>query len=132
MRTGKESSKEEEIPGPRAQALDEAACTLQGLCDHGSIISLQGFFSKWTNNGVMQPNALAWFEYRNPLRIAVRNDREEVVRLLLDAGLKPDGGIEDALARIRDGQDRTILSLLVEHGWNINEPTSDFGPPVLG
>ena len=130
---GRTVSTTAEIPGLRAKILSEASNELERMCKEDvPLESLQTFLSGWeTSSGSVQPNALAWFNYSNPVGTTVRNGRKDLTRLLLARGLKPDDGIGEALAKIREDGDNTMLEILIEGGWDINAPVSNHTPSVM-
>lgn len=78
---------------PRRNALGEAATKLNSLCaSNAPLAEIQDFLAKWedpSSNGRVQPNALAWFSNTNAVQLACTNENLDVVRILLEKGLRP-------------------------------------------
>ncbi|KAI9701634.1 MAG: hypothetical protein M1820_006405 [Bogoriella megaspora] len=123
---------------PVAKALDHAARHLANLCrPTASLSDLEAFFAKWqdpANAGRLQPNALAWFDHSDVLGSAVSSGREDVVRVLLGQGLRPgEWDVFMALIAVKQGgSSKEVLSLFLEHGWEINRAVNEFTTPILG
>ncbi|KAI1877362.1 hypothetical protein JX265_003370 [Neoarthrinium moseri] len=120
----------------RAKALDDAASELNSLCaSNAPLGDVQDFLAKWEHppsSGQIQPNALAWFDNSNAVRWGCANSSPDVVRLLLEKGLNPTAmAVSFAIPQLRLSKDRTILQLLVDYGWDVNEPLNDKTPPFM-
>ncbi|CAJ2502945.1 Uu.00g103390.m01.CDS01 [Anthostomella pinea] len=118
----------------RAKALDEAASKLNYLSASNSpLADVQTFLTEWEDSAAnIQPNALAWFNDSNAIRNACTNDSREVVHLLLDKGLQPDAlAISCAKKNWKETGDSYLIKLLVDSGWDINEPINDNTPPLM-
>ena len=62
------------------------------------------------------------------LALAVDNDHVPVVSYLLDRGLQVMACHLEGAVRARSTD---TLQVLLDHGWNINEPTAEQQPPAL-
>lgn len=60
---------------------------------------------------------------------AVRRDQKNIVAEFLQQGLPVSQ--DYALEAIRH-RSKEVLNILLQHGWNINQPTSELRPPALG
>ena len=66
------------------------------------------------------------------LRILVVSHRIEIVRFVLQQGMQLDESVMAfALKTAKEKNDKTILSLLFEYGWEINRPVNDHTPPAM-
>ena len=61
---------------------------------------------------------------------AVRQDQKDVVAELLQQGLPVSEYY--ALEAIGHRRSKEVLNMLLQHGWNINQPISELRPPALG
>lgn len=73
----------------------------------------------WLNN----PSSLT-----NALLAAIKGRRMENIRLLLQKGIPPNWQHAEAANTLKD---TSILELLLQHGWDINETPSWYQPPLL-
>ncbi|KAL1860688.1 hypothetical protein Daus18300_009031 [Diaporthe australafricana] len=124
---------------PRGQALREAAASLNTLCAlNAPVAEVQDFLAKWEDpsDGGVQPNALAWFSDTNAVQLACTNESLDVLRTLLEKGLRPTMRAADfSRGKWRETKNKDIfqhiLQLLVEYGLDLNQPVNDHTPPIM-
>lgn len=122
----------------RAQALNEISMRFQTLIARDVPLSeIESFTEQWkvpssNNTTVVQPNLLAWFSDTNALRWACANDNLDIVRFLLQLGLSiPLMAVVFTLSKLRETKNTTVLQLLLDFGWDINQPLGETGPPLI-
>jgi hypothetical protein len=63
-----------------------------------------------------------------PKRVAIQESKPQLLTLLLEE----DETIDASLVEIAcENRQRDMVSILIEHGWPINEPLGSFGIPPL-
>jgi len=122
---------------PRAEILARAQRTLSELCSSTAPRSgLEEFLAAWQDPlqpNHIQPNALAWFQAVEPLARAIENDREDLARILLAHGVKPERpDVWAALEILKATGSRTALEMLLDGGWGIDEPLNEDSSSILG
>ncbi|KAI0803679.1 ankyrin repeat-containing domain protein [Xylaria sp. FL0064] len=123
----------------RAKALDSISMEFQTLiAKNAPLAEVSNFTKQWeiassTNTEpAVQPNILAWFSDTNALRLACANNNPEIVRFLLQMGLLiPPSAVIYAVSKLRETKDTTVLELLLDFGWHINEPLGETRPPLI-
>lgn len=124
---------------PRGQALRKAAANLNTLCAlNAPVAEVQDFLAKWEDpsDGRVQPDALAWFSDTHAVQLACTNGNLDVLRALLEKGLRPTMRAADFSRgkwRQRKKKDvfQHILQLLVDYGLDLNQPVNDHTPPIM-
>lgn len=134
--TGTKEPYNPETMTERAKALDDAASELVRLCAiDAPLADVQDFLAKWqdpSSSDRIQSNALAWFADSSAVDNACRTDNRDVLRLLLAKGLHPNASaVAYANAKMRETGDSEVLKLLVDSGWNINDPINDITPSLM-
>ncbi|KAI0470525.1 ankyrin repeat-containing domain protein [Xylariaceae sp. FL0804] len=126
----------------RAQALSDVATELSTLCVRSSSDSdttlgdVRAFLERWIDPADpgrrVQPNVLVWLNDTRALEDACMHHRPDLVRLLLDVGLTVKStAVSMAAKRFRETTDSELVGLLLDAGWDINEPLGVNGP-LLG
>jgi hypothetical protein len=120
----------------QAKALDDAASRLHQLCAlNAPLADIQAFLAKWEEPslaGRIQPNALAWFNDSRALRQACEGGSLDTVRLLLEKGLQlTPKAVLQAGARARETGNYDVIKLLVDFGWDVNEPLDTHVPSLV-
>ncbi|KAI1276461.1 ankyrin repeat-containing domain protein [Xylaria sp. FL0933] len=123
----------------RAKALDSISMEFQTLIAKNSpLTEVENFTKQWeiasstTTEPAIQPNILAWFSDTNALRLACANNNPDIVRFLLQIGLSiPPSAVVYAASKARETKDTTVLGLLLDFGWDINEPLGETRPPLI-
>ncbi|KAI0123229.1 ankyrin repeat-containing domain protein [Xylariales sp. AK1849] len=129
-------SESEESDEP-TNVLDDAASELNTLCARNvPLADVQAFLAQWEDpsslDHALQPNALAWFNDTNSLRSACTSDNRDVARVLLEKGLQPNPTVvSSAIAKLRETKNKDTVQLLINSGWDINEPLNDNTPPLM-
>lgn len=119
------------------EALEDAASKLNKLCaTDAPVVDVQAFLAQWedpsSNAGRIQPNVLAWFNDTNSVRLSCQNDNRDVLRVLLKKGLQPTSkAVAFAKAKWMETRNIEVLQLLIDHGWNINQPINHNTPPLM-
>lgn len=134
---GSAETRELEANTARREALDEAASKLNTLCaTDAPVADTQNFLAQWedpsSGDGRIQPNALAWFNDTNSVQQACANDNQQVLRLLLGKGLQPTSkAVAFAKAKWQETRNKDVLQLLLDYGWDINQPLNNDTPPLM-
>jgi hypothetical protein len=122
----------------RATVLYRTTKQLEQMCQDGSGTQpIHDLLEAWTlvtgpNSGKLQPNLMAWLNDSNLLERAVKNQRQEVVRVLLSFGFVPnDWAISAALGHAMDTKDTSTLELLIKNGWDINRVYNQVKPSIM-
>ncbi|KAK8009122.1 ankyrin repeat-containing domain protein [Apiospora marii] len=130
----------------RAKALDAAAMELNTLCaSNAPLADVKAFLknrerapefpisTRGSDDLLLQPNALAWFNDTNAVQWACQNDHRDLVELLLEKGLeiKPRAVIH-AVTKMKETKDCGTVQLLLDHGWDINKPFDEDSVPIMG
>lgn len=125
---------------PRGQALREAAAKLNTLCaSDAPVAEVQDFLAKWEDpsaGGRVQANALAWFSDTHAVQLACTNGNLDVLRTLLEKGLRPTMRAADfSRGKWRETNNKVlfqhILHLLVDYGLDLDQPVNDHTPPIM-
>jgi hypothetical protein len=116
-------------------ALEKAAGELNYLCASNKPLGdIKNLLTQWmdpTSPNHLQSDALYSFNNTNALRLACMNDSIDVVKLLLETGLDPNPmAVSFAVARLRETRNKDLLQLLIDFGWNVNNPINDQTPPL--
>ncbi|KAI1733382.1 ankyrin repeat-containing domain protein [Xylaria scruposa] len=122
----------------RAKELDRISLEFQRLVAVGAPVEeVDNFTKKWeiilaSDGPVVQPNVLAWFGDTDALRWACANGDVDVVRFLLQKGLPISPlAVSYTVSNLRKSKDTAVLELLLDSGWDINEPIAETRPPLL-
>ncbi|KAI0424627.1 ankyrin repeat-containing domain protein [Xylaria sp. FL1042] len=123
----------------RAKALDSISMEFQTLiAKNAPLTEVKNFTRQWEvtsssrTEPAMQPNVLAWFNDTNALRLACANNNPDIVRFLLKIGLSiSPSAVVHAASKLRETKDTTVLELLLDFGWDINEPLGETRPPLI-
>ncbi|KAJ8115552.1 hypothetical protein OPT61_g2823 [Boeremia exigua] len=121
----------------RTESLARAQRELARLCSStDSKPELEDFLATWRDPQQpdrVQPNALAWFQVIEPLATAIRNSREDLVPILLAHGIKPERpDVWAALEVLESTGSRTALEMLLQGGWEIDQPLNENATSMLG
>ncbi|KAI1176161.1 ankyrin repeat-containing domain protein [Nemania sp. FL0916] len=121
----------------RAKALDSISMELNTLAARNAplsdIESYIGQFEVASSKGpIIQRNILAWFSDTNALQWACGNNNPDTVRFLLQKGLSvTPRAVIHAAAKLRETHDTTVMQILLDFGWDINEPLGETRPPLI-
>ncbi|KAI0144625.1 ankyrin repeat-containing domain protein [Xylariaceae sp. FL1272] len=131
-------SRETPVLSERAEELNRISSEFQRLVAVGvPLEQVETFMKRWetasaANAPVVQPNVLAWFGDTDALRWACANGAVDVVRLLLQKGLPiVPMVVTYTISNLRKSKDTAMLELLLDYGWDINEPIAETRPPLL-
>ncbi|KAF1957042.1 ankyrin [Byssothecium circinans] len=100
-----------------------------------SLTTLETFLNRYKVSDITAPGTTKihplvqeWFDHRDVLKVAVEIGREDIARYLLNEGFSIDG--EAILAMSANTE---LVKMVIEQGkWEINQPTSETTPPILG
>ncbi|GES59634.1 ankyrin repeat protein [Aspergillus terreus] len=109
-------------PIPRQTSL-EIMREMVAACAVGDFPRFKSTLDAWT------PLNLDIHKLSSVMIQAVRRDQTDVVAELLHQGLSISQ--DYALESIRH-RSKGVLNILLQHGWDINQPTSELRPPALG
>ncbi|KNG89130.1 Ankyrin repeat protein [Aspergillus nomiae NRRL 13137] len=96
---------------------------METACAVGDLPRFKSTLETWTSLG------LDIHDLDSVMMQAVRQDQMDVVVELLHKGLSISQYY--ALEAIKH-RSKKVLNILLQHGWNINQPTSELRPPALG
>jgi hypothetical protein len=115
------------IMHPNRRSLSEID-RLRKAASSGDLTSVKAFFAQWRSIPASEKWEVACF--RGALFDAVRNNHHGVTSYLLSMGVPPN---MDVVVLATQSKSCTALQLLLDHGWNINEPVlrMDRPPPLM-
>ncbi|KAL9121843.1 MAG: hypothetical protein Q9187_001605 [Circinaria calcarea] len=111
------------FPNPNRLLL-AASTKLDNVTAAGNVSEVQNILSSWrepANGGLIAEEALDYFQ--SAVEPAVRNGHDSVVSYLLDQRIPIDPmAAEVAADRAVETGSTSTLQILLDHGWNINQP----------
>ncbi|RDW70514.1 ankyrin repeat domain-containing protein [Aspergillus mulundensis] len=109
-------------PVPR-QTCPEIIREMETACADHDFLGFKSTFDAWTTLNLD-------IREIDPVMIqAVRQDQRDVVVELLQHGLPAS---QDYALEAINHKSKEVLSILLQQGWDINQPTSELRPPALG
>ncbi|KAH6618650.1 ankyrin repeat-containing domain protein [Boeremia exigua] len=125
-----------EIPEAQALLLDRTTRELEQLCSKNiEVQTIKAHLESWmvgSNSTKLQPNLLIRLNSSGALQYAVKNQRKDVVRVLLNYDLVPsERSISAALDHVNNTGDTSMLQLLIDDGWDINQLYNRSRPSIM-